>query len=82
MGDVWSGIADVAIHLSHHANMLITVEERVFVVLHAVAAAMRCLVRLEACIGQDDNQALGILVVAWDGHMLLGDQLREAGRRK
>ena len=55
MSDVWSSIADITVHLSHDANMLITVEQRVLVVFDAIASTVRGLVGLKARIGQDDN---------------------------
>lgn len=84
MGDVRTSITNVAIHLSHHANVFVTVQQRVFGgVLGAIATVgMRRLVSLEAGVGEYDDQTLRVLVVAWDGHMLLGHQLRKAGRRK
>lgn len=80
VGDIGTRIRDVAVHLAHDSNVLITVEQRVFVILHAVAATVRGLVRLETGVGEDDNQALGVLVAGGDGHMLLRDELRECGR--
>jgi len=84
MRDVWTSIADIAVHLAHHTDMLVTVEQRVLVVLGAITPtnSMRRLVGLEACIGQDYDQALGVLVTAGNRYVLLGDQLREAGRRQ
>ena len=83
MGDVGSCIADVSVHLSHHTNMLIAIQQRVLVLLHTIAShPMRGLVRLKACIRQHDDQSLGVFVAAGDGHMLLGHQLWKTGRRQ
>lgn len=77
MGDVRTRIADVAIHLPHHTDMLIAVEQRVLILLLPIAPdCMRGLVGLEAGIRQDDDETLGVLVTARDGDHLLGDQLR------
>lgn len=79
VGDIRTRIRDVAVHLAHDSNVLVAVEQRVFVILHAVAAAVCGFVCLETGVGEDDNQALGVLVVGSDGNMLLGDELRECG---
>ena len=80
MGDVGSCIADVSVHLSHHTNMLIAIQQRVLVLLHTIAShTMRGLVCLKACIRQHDDQSLGVFVAAGDGHMLLGHQLWRLG---
>jgi len=79
VGDVRARVGNVAIHLAHDADVLVAVEQRVLVVLHAIAAAVRGLVGLETGIGEDDDQALGILVVGCDGYVLLGDELWEGG---
>jgi hypothetical protein len=51
--NIWSGIADVTIHLPHNTNMLIAVEERVFVLSLPTGsvAAIRGLVGFETGIG-------------------------------
>lgn len=79
MGDVGTGITNVPVHLSQHTNMLITVEEGVFVLaVHASAAraAVRGLVCLEAGIGKDDDQTLGVLIGRRNGRVLFSDELR------
>ena len=38
---------------------------------------MGCTVSLKACVGQHDDQSLGILVSRWDGDMLFGNKPRE-----
>lgn len=82
MSDVGPGIADVPIHLSHDANVLVAVQQRVLLVSDGAhsAGGVRGLVRLEARIGQDHDEALGVLVIWRDGNMLLCNQLRQ-GRR-
>lgn len=86
MRDVGTSIADVTVHLTHDADVLVAVEQRVFLVAlqahAAAAAAARGLVRLEARIGEDDDQALCVLVAGGDGDMLLGHEPREGGRGK
>lgn len=76
VGDVWSGIANVAVHLAHDANVLVAIEQRIFVVparAQAPAPAVRRLVRLEAGIGEHDDEAFGIFVVRGDCDVLLRD---------
>lgn len=54
VGNVGASITDVAVHLAHHANMLVTVKKRVFVLaMHAGAASasVYSFVRLETGIG-------------------------------
>lgn len=81
MSDVWACIADITIHFAHDTDVFITVEERVLVLLHAIASnIMRSLVRLKARIRQNNDQSLRVLVITRDWNVLLGDQLREAGR--
>lgn len=58
MGDVRARVADVAVHFAHDANVLIAIQQRVFVfTMNAgtAAATMRGLVCFEAGIGQDDD---------------------------
>lgn len=75
MCDVRPGLADIAPHLAHYANVVVTVEQVVLVLARtgAAASAMRRLVRLQRRIAQDDDQALCVFVVGRDGGMLLGD---------
>ena len=80
MCDVGSCFGDVAVHLAHDADVLVTVEERVFFLAldaHVTGPRVRRLVGLERCMRQNDNQALRVLVGGRDGDMLLGDQLRK-----
>lgn len=79
---VGSSVADVAVHLAHDADMLVAVKQRVLVILDAVAAAVGSLVCFEAGIGEDNDQALGVLVGRGDGDCLLGDELRQLRWRK
>ena len=77
MGDIGACVGDVAVHLAHDADVLVAVEERVLVILHAITATVCGLVGLEAGVGEDNDQALGVLVVGCDGYMLLRDELWE-----
>ena len=82
VGDIGACVGDVAVHLAHDSDVLVAVEERVLVILHAIAATVCGLVGLEAGVGEDDDQALGVLVVGCDGYVLLGDELWEGRRWK
>jgi hypothetical protein len=79
VGDVGARVRDVAVHFAHDSDVLVAVEERVLVIFHAIAATVRGFVGLEAGVGEDDDQALGVLVVGCDGDVLLGDELWEGG---
>jgi hypothetical protein len=77
--DIWSRIADISIHLSHDADMLIAVKQRVFFVSrrpHTTARRVRSLVRLETGIGKHDNEPLCGLVRRCYRGVLLCYQLR------
>lgn len=74
VGDVRAGVADVAVHLAHDADVLVAVQQRVLLIL-AVAATVGGLVGFEAGVGEDDDEALGVLVAAGDGAALLRHQL-------
>lgn len=50
MCNIGSSVADIAVHLSHHTDMFITVEQGVLVVLDAVTSTVRSLVCLETGI--------------------------------
>jgi hypothetical protein len=82
MGDVGTRIANVPIHLTHNTDVLIAVEQRILVLTVAAGTAVRSLVGLKTGIGQDNDQALRVLVCGRDGCALLGNQLRKRGRRK
>jgi hypothetical protein len=82
MGDVGTRIANVPIHLTHDANVLIAVEQRILVLTVAAGTAVRRLVGLKTGIGQDNNQTLRVLIRRGDGGALLGNQLRKRGGRK
>lgn len=72
--DVGARVADVSIHLAHHTDVLIAVEERVLVLAvdaSAAGATMRGLVSLEAGIGQDHNEPLRVLVGGRNRDVLL-----------
>lgn len=59
MCNVRSCVADISVHLAHDADVFVAVEQGVLGVLFAVwavpAAGVRCLVGLQARIGQDDD---------------------------
>lgn len=83
VGDVWTRITDVAAHLPHDTNMLVAVEKRVLVLLSDTAAsAMRGLVRLKTGIGEDDDEALRVLVAMGNGLRLFCNKLGQIRRRK
>lgn len=82
MRDIRTGLTDIPVHLAHHTNMLVAVQQRVLLIpTRTSTPAMGSPVGLQAGIGQDDNQALGVLVMGVNGDMLLRDQLGQLGRR-
>lgn len=84
MCDIWSGIADIAIHLAHDPNVLVTVQQRVFLLTLATwsTATVAGLVCLETGIREDDDQSLCVLIGGGDGNMLFGDELWEGWWRE
>ena len=80
MSDIRTGLANVAVHLAHDTNMLVTVQQRVLLVATGTAASAGSPVGLQAGIGENDNQTLGVLVLGRDGNVLLSHQLRQLGR--
>lgn len=49
--DVWPCVADIPVHLPHDADMLVAVQEGIFLVpYHSVPSAMRGFIRFEASI--------------------------------
>lgn len=83
MGYIRSGIADVTIHLAHDANMLIRIQQAIFLLALAAwpVAAEAGLVSLETCIREDDDQSLRVFIGGWDRSMLLCHQVRKRWRR-
>lgn len=92
MGDVRPGLAYVAVHFAHDADVLVGVEQRVLLLAAvrspsgssaaaAAAAAVRGAVGLEAGVGEDDDETLAVLVLGGDGDVLLSDELGQFGRR-
>jgi len=75
MCNIWSGITNVATHLAHDTNVFVAVQQGVLFILGPSPSAVNGLVRLQASIGQDDNQSLGVLVSRGNGHVLLRDEL-------
>ena len=82
MGDVWSRLADVAAHFTHDTYMFIAIEQRVFLISCTMSAPSKSLVGLEAGVGENDDESLGIAVRSGDGRVLLGNELRQLGWRK
>lgn len=85
MCNIGASITDVPVHLTKHADVLVAVEKGVLVLAvhaRATSTAVGSLVRLEAGVGQHDNEALRVLVGRGDGSLLLGNQLWERGRGK
>ncbi len=76
--NVRSGIANVAVHLAHHTDMLVTVEQRVFLLALATGsiATETGLVSLKTGIRENDDQSLRIFIGRRDRNMLFGDELR------
>jgi hypothetical protein len=72
--DIWTSFTDVATHLPHDSNVLIAVEQRVFLIFTTSAAAMSSLVRFEAGVRQDDDESLGVFVRGGDRDMLFGNE--------
>ena len=75
MCDVRPSLADVAPHFPHDAYVIVAVEKVVLVFSSSrtPAGAVRGLVRLEGRIGEDNDEALGVLVVACYGDVLFSD---------
>ena len=77
MSDVWTRLTDIAAHLAHDTDVVVAVEEIVFVLPPAGPAtrAVRRLVCLKGGIAEHDNQALRVLVVGGDWLVLLSYKL-------
>lgn len=75
MGDVGTGFANIAAHLSHDANVLVGIQQRVFLVAGPSPTPGVGLVGFERGIGQDDDQTLRVTVRRGDGLMLLSNKL-------
>lgn len=83
MCDIRPGLTDISFHLAHDTDVLVAVEQGVFVVSTRLArpAAMRGTIGLQTGIGQHDDKPLGIFIVGSDRDMLFGHELREFWRR-
>lgn len=77
VGDVWASFTDVTSHLPHNANVLVTVQEGVFLIFGTRFGAMGCAVGLETGVGQDNDESLGVLVSGGDWNMLFGNEPRK-----
>lgn len=82
MCNVWTGVANVAVHLPHDSNVLVAVQQRVLFILdHAWTpvgrrssrAWVRGLVRFEAGIGKHHDQTASVLVRRGNGSVLRCD---------
>lgn len=85
MGYVWPRLADVPVHLAHHTNVLVAVQQRVLLLAldtHVPSAGVGGLVGFETGVREDDDQALRVLISRDDRDMLLGHQLRQFRRRE
>jgi len=84
VSDIRSCVTDVTIHFAHDTDVLVTVQQRVFLLALAAwsVAAKAGFVGLEAGIGEDDDQSLAVFVGGWDGDVLFGDELWEGWWRK
>lgn len=79
MSNVGSGVANISIHLAHHSDVFVAVEERVLVLpvgTRTTPAAVRSFVGFEAGIRQNNNEPLRILVGRRNRCILLRYQLR------
>jgi hypothetical protein len=81
VGDIRASFTDITVHLAHDTNVLIAVQQRELLILGSTTAAGDRLVGLQTGIGENHNQALGILVMGWDRHVLFGNKLRKLWRR-
>lgn len=83
MSDVRPGLADVTVQLAHDTDVLVRVEERILLLstVGSPSGAVGGSVGLEAGVGEDDDEPLGVLVLRGDGDMLLCDELRQLWRR-
>jgi hypothetical protein len=82
VSDIWSGIADIAIHLPHDANMFVRIEETILLLSLPTwsIATETGLVGLETGIGEDNDQALRVFIGGRDRNVLLSRQLWEGWR--
>lgn len=63
MCDVWTGVADIAIHLAHHPNVFVAVEQRILLLSSwsawPTAIAVSCPICFERSVRQHYDQSLG-----------------------
>jgi hypothetical protein len=82
MCNIGSSVTDISIHLAHDADVFVGIEQRVLVVFHAIATAVCSLVCLKTCVGQNDNETLGVFISRRDWCHLLGDEVRQCRWRQ
>ena len=88
MCNIGASIADIPVHLTHDANVLVAVQQRVLLVVvlrtaaGAGASGVGGFVGLEAGICENDDKALRVFVGGGDGDVLLSDELGEGRRRQ
>jgi len=89
--DIRSCVAYVAVHLPHDADVLVAVQQCVFLFLDdARSARSRGSGRavragfegLQAGVAQHDDEAARVFVLCWDGYVLRCDELRQCWRRE
>ena len=83
MCNVRSGVTDVSVHLAHDSDMLITVQQRVFLIsCPSSPATVGCPVRFEAGVRQNNNEPLRVFIVGGDWYMLFRNETWKFRRRK
>ena len=72
--DVWARFTNISTHLTHDANVFITVQQRVFFIFATCATAMGRPIRLEARMRENNDESLSVLVPVGYRYMLFGDE--------
>ena len=72
MKNVRTRVTNIASHLLENSNVVVAVEQHVF--LAAAGAANADFVRLKTCLRKHHDQTLGVFVVGVDGGGLLGHE--------
>jgi hypothetical protein len=84
MSNVGTSLADVSAHLPHDANVLVAIQEGILFILGATTTPsprVRGPIRLEACIGENNDESLSVFVGGGNGNVLLSNELRQGWRR-